>query len=222
MIKKCCSLAILCLPLVLWAQDDPNPEYSNEVYLLHRDSAVTLVRLEKADSKMTNKTKAAGLGGTEVSYSIDRTASPVRIRGGEHLSFVFWNGSSPNPSNADHHRDSVMKANGVDPSMMQQMDNVSNPLNSLTLYKTESGAGSRKIILQKVPGSLSFGSKHITSSEKYTFSVRQVRRGYWEIVVDKTLPAGEYAFTINSAMLNPGSAMDNSIGVFAFGVDPGP
>jgi hypothetical protein len=55
----------------------------------------------------------------------------------------------------------------------------------------------------------------LQSSEKYTFSARKIKEGYWELVVDKPLPKGEYAFT----MMGMGTGMDGSTVIFAFGVD---
>jgi hypothetical protein len=96
---------------------------------------------------------------------------------------------------------------------MSGMDDLSK---KLTLYKVESGKGVRKVLLQKAPGMNPFGSHKLQSSEKYTFSVRKVKEGYWELVVDKPLPKGEYAFTMMSMGM---SGMDGSTVIFAFGVD---
>jgi hypothetical protein len=85
--------------------------------------------------------------------------------------------------------------------------------NMIALYKADVGRGMRKVLLHKGGGY--FGGK-LRSSEKYSFSVRQIREGYWELVVDKPLPEGEYAFT--SVPYGTG-AMDGSITLFAFGVD---
>lgn len=64
---------------------------------------------------------------------------------------------------------------------------------------------------------LPFRSKKIKSSEKMGFSVRKVKVGYWELVIDKKLSSGEYIFVMNST-----SAMDMATGgaiLFAFAVD---
>jgi len=50
----------------------------------------------------------------------------------------------------------------------------------------------------------------------YSFSVRKVREGYWELVIDKSLPKGEYAFTVQGTGM---SNMDGSVTIFAFGID---
>jgi hypothetical protein len=94
--------------------------------------------------------------------------------------------------------------------------NMSDPSQKLTLYKLESGKGIRKVLLQKAPGMNPFGSHKLQSSDKYTFSARKIKDGYWELVIDKPLTKGEYAFT----MMNMGmGAMDGSTLIFAFGVD---
>ncbi len=83
----------------------------------------------------------------------------------------------------------------------------------VALYKADVGKGTRKILLHKGGGYL--GGK-IRSSDKYSFSVRAIREGYWELVIDKPLPEGEYAFTT----VPVGTAgMDGSVTMFAFGVD---
>ncbi|HRO70367.1 MAG TPA: hypothetical protein PK951_08305 [Chitinophagaceae bacterium] len=68
--------------------------------------------------------------------------------------------------------------------------------------------------MQKAPGA--FGGKKLQSSDKYTFSIKKIKDGYWELVIDKNLPAGEYAFT----MLNMGlGSMDGSSTIYCFGID---
>jgi len=106
-----------------------------------------------------------------------------------------------------------MRANGVDPSMMSRMDD---PSQKLTLYKMESAKGVRKVLLQKAPGMNPFGSHKLQSSDKYTFSAKKIKDGYWELVVDKPLPKGEYAFTMMGMGMD---AMGGGTTLFAFGVD---
>jgi hypothetical protein len=110
-----------------------------------------------------------------------------------------------------------MRANGMDPSMMSGMPGEMNdPATAITLYKTESEKGKRKILMQKNTGAVPFASKKVKSSDKYTFSVKQIREGYWELVNDKSLPNGEYAF---SKMDITGMNVGMSFLLFAFGVD---
>ena len=61
-----------------------------------------------------------------------------------------------------------------------------------------------------------FGGKKSQSSDKYTFSVRKIREGYWELVIDKPLPRGEFAF----CMMGMGAGnMDGSTTLFAFAIE---
>ncbi len=203
----------------LQAQTDtkkyPEPEFANEIYFLKKDSVNSVIRLEKNSSKMETKTKAAGFGGSETGYTFDGEKSPVRFHGG-NFSFVFSTGASSSTNAASNPgRDSAMRANGMDPSLMQSsFGGFTDPANTITLYKVETEKSERKIILQKTPGT--FGGKKIISSDKYTFSLKKIREGYWELMVDKPLSKGEYAFTIMNMM-----SMDVTGGrvVFAFGVD---
>ena len=202
--------AILFLGHTTYAQAYPEPEFSNEPYFVNKGAGSSLVRLEKNSSKMD--TKANAISGSESGYSIDGSKSSVRLSSGNNISFVISSGSSRSSSGSSAKSDSVMRANGVDPSMMSGMDD---PSQKLTLYKIESAKGVRKVLLQKAPGMNPFGSHKLQSSEKYTFSARKIKEGYWELVVDKPLPKGEYAFT----MMGMGTGMDGSTVIFAFGVD---
>ena len=194
------------------AQTYPEPEFSNEVYYLKKDKDYSLVRLEKNSSKMENKTKI--VGPSEQSYSIEGDKSPVRISSGTNFSFVISKGSSQGSSSSSK-SDSVMKANGVDPNMMDEMS-MGDPSQAITLYKVSSEKSIRKIYLVKVGGYFSMGKNKLQSSDKMTFSVKKIRNGYWELLIDKPLPKGEYAFT----MMGMGTGgMDGSSLIFAFGVD---
>ncbi len=199
-----------------YAQEYPEPEFSDEIYNLRKDSSYKLIRLEKATSEI-NTTQGV-LKGAESSYSISGNKSPVRLERGEQFSFVYSTHSSgsSNSTGSSPRMDSMMKANGVDPSMMQNFASIGgDPTKTLTLYKLDVGKGERKIILQKSPGANPFGSHKLTSSEKYTFSIKKIRNGYLVFVVDKPLPKGEYAFTMNQGGMN----MMGSVLIFAFGVE---
>ena len=209
-------LANLSSATFLFAQPDktkyPEPEFSNEVSYLKKDSTHTIIRLEKGSSKMDTKTKMGGFGGSESGYEMESEKSTVRLNSGSNLSFVYSTGASRSSSSTTM-RDSLMRANGMDPSMMQSM---SDPSNTISLYKAETGKNKRKILMQKNPGASPFGSKKMQSSDKFTFSVRKIREGYWELVIDKPLSTGEYVFT----MMNMGMGnMDGSTLLFAFAVD---
>lgn len=195
------------------AQVYPEPEFSNEVYYLKKDSAYSTVRLEKGSSKMEQK--GNGIGGYESGYTLDGAKSGVRFTNGSNLSFVISTGASSGSSS--HQSDSMMKASGIDPSMMQGMGSMMDPTSTLALYKLESTKGERKVILQKSGSVLPFANHKPRSSEKYTFSLKKIRQGYWELVIDKSLPKGEYAFTMMNVM--GGDAMAGSTLLFAFAID---
>ena len=209
---------VLLITSVALAQSYPEPEFSKEVYYLKKDSVHSVMRLEKGSSKMESKTKMGGMGGSESYYQIDASKSTIRLNNEKNLSFVFSTGASSGSSSSKQ-RDSMMLANGMDPSMMQgmgDMGGLNDPSNTITLYKVESASGKRKVLLQKNPGAMPFGSKKQKTGDKYTFSIKKIRDGYWELVIDKTLPKGEYAFTMmGMGMQN----MDGSITLFAFGID---
>ncbi len=197
------------------AQQYPEPEFSNEVYYLEKDTVYKTIRLEKESAKLDAKMKLGGFGGMENGYSIDESKSTVRITHGSNLSFIFFNGAPAKAGSPQS--DSLMNANGIDPEMMRNMaDKMNNPLNNITLYKLETEKGKRKIIMQKSGGAVPFTSKKIKSSDKYTFSIKKIREGYSELVIDKTLPGGEYAFSVPQ---NGMGGMGGDVTLFAFGID---
>lgn len=194
----------------------PEPEFNNEVNYLEKDTVYLTKRLEKNSSKLESKTKLAGIGGAENGYFIDGERSPVRLHRGNNFSFVFSNGASSVENTAKTQNDSTMLANGIDPAMTHGISSMSmaDPSN-INLYRAESGKGKRKVLTMKVPSAISFGAK-VKSADKITFSLKKIREGYWEMVIDKPLGKGEYVFT----MMNMGmSNMDGSSTLFAFGID---
>ncbi len=206
------SATLLLNAYWIYAQAYPEPEFSNEVYYLKKDKDYSLVRLEKSSSKMDNKTKI--VGPSEQSYSIEGDKSPVRLSSGTNFSFIISKGSSQGSSSSPK-SDSMMKANGLEPNMMDEMS-MGDPSQAITLYKATPEKNTRKIYLMKVGGYFSMGKNKLQSSDKMTFSVKKIRSGYWELVIDKPLSKGEYAFT----MMGMGtSGMDGSSLIFAFGVD---
>lgn len=211
-------LTILCT-LSVCAQPElkkyPEPEFSKEVYYLKKDSVNTVVRLEKTSSKVESKAKLGGFGGSESAYRIEGEKSTTRLNAANSISFIFSNGASAKKSNSQ--ADSMMIANGMDPNMMQDMmGGMNDPASTMVLYKAETVSANRKILLQKNPGAMPFGSKKQKTGDKYTFSVKKIRDGYWELVIDKTLLKGEYAFTFSGMGM---SSSDGSVTLFAFGVD---
>lgn len=145
---------------VLQAQNKyPDPEFSKEVYYLKKDSVNTVMRLEKGSSRMESKTKMGGMGGYEMGYTLDGEKSNVRLSRVPDLSFVLSTGVSVKPPSPE--KDSIMRANGMDPSMMNEMsggmEGMMDPTNMITLYKAEPAKSKRKIFMQKAGGA--FGGK---------------------------------------------------------------
>jgi uncharacterized protein YxeA len=216
--KICLSLLITLTAAVAVAQKYPEPEFTKEEYYLKKDSSYTVQRLEKGSSKMETKTKMGGMGGSESAYVLDGGKSTVSISNENKLSFVFSTGTSSGTSSSKE-RDSMMLANGMDPSAVQGMGDISginDPASSIVLYKLETGSNKRKALLQKNPGISPFGSKKQKTGEKYTFSVKKIREGYWELVVDKALPKGEYAFVMAGMGMQ---SMDGATTMFSFGTN---
>ena len=202
--------------LLLSAQNKPVypvPEFNNEINFLNKEN-MTLMRLEKGSSKMESKAKMGGMGGGESGYILEESKSPVRIPGGSNFSFIYYTGTSHSTTPAT---DSVMKANGMDASMSSQintsMEMMNDPSRKISLYNMNAEKGSRKITIQAYQGMKIFG-KSKKESNKYTLSIKKIKEGYYEMIVDKPLSKGEYAFTL----MDLGS-MDGSHLLFAFGVD---
>jgi hypothetical protein len=217
--KKILSSAIFLFAIsIIYSQTYPDPDFTNEPYYLQKtDSTWKLVRLEKGISTMETKTKFGGFGGSETEYSMDGNTSSVRVKAGSNPSFIVSTGAGTSKSAGSDHSDSMMRANGVDPNLIQQaMGGMMDPATRYTLYKTESGGGQRIILIQKSHGG-PFASKKVKASDKFTFSVKQIREGYWELIPDKVLPPGEYAFSA----LDPtgGSTRGPGVLLFAFGIE---
>lgn len=208
---------VLSSVMLLGQNKYPEPEFTNEVYYLKKDSTYTLVRLEKGSSKMDTKNKMGGMGGSESGYILDGEKSIVRLRMGKNFSFIMSKGTRQ--TNSSSQADSMMKANGIDPSAMSgMMASMDDPSNTIALYKAESEKGKRKILMQKNGGAMPFASKKSQASDKYTFSVKKIREGYWELVIDKPLPRGEYAFSMMTMGMGMGN-MDGSTTLFAFAIE---
>lgn len=200
---------ILCTPVCAYSQQYPEPEFTNEIYYLRKsESEVSVVRLEKDISNLDTKVKAAGFGGAESGYQITGERSAVRIASGTNLSFVISSGESSSDPGAD----SAMRAQGMDPGMYSGFNRF-DPSNAIVLYEADVVKDVRKVYLQKSGGYFAVKNK---SSKKFLFSVKKIREGYWELVIDKPLPKGEYIFT--SLPMGMAGA-DGSTMLFAFGVD---
>jgi len=207
--KTVINLFVLLLSVVVVsAQTFPDPEFSNEVYYLKKDNAYSLVRLEKNSAKQETKTNV--IKGSEYGYSIEGKSSSVRFGSGNNMAFIFSKATSTGSSTAGS--DSVMKANGIDPNTFSGFSG-GDP-SQITLYKLNVDGSARKIYLQKTGGY--FGNHKNQTSDKYTFSLKKIRDGYWELLVDKPLPSGEYAFSMGGMGMTD---MTGGLTVFAFGVD---
>lgn len=212
------TLNLLAGSLILFGQNKPvypTPEFNNEINFLNKEN-MTLVRLEKGNSKMEGKTKMGGMGGGEQGYTLEGSKSPVRIPGGKNLFFIFYTGSTS--SHTTPEADSMMQANGMDNPAMSggmsgSMDMLNDPSRTTSLYNMHAEKGIRRVTVMAYGGMKLFG-KPQKESIKYTLSIKKIKEGYYEMVVDKPLPKGEYVFTL----LSMGS-MDGSTMLFAFGVD---
>ena len=194
------------------AQDYPNPDFNNEVYAYRKDSN-RLSRLEKQSSEMNTKAGFGGFSSSSTEYNIDGGRAAVRFSGIDKYSFVFWNGSTGGSTVSGSRGDSMMRASGVDPNMLSQVG--MNGPSQFTLYKMNASGNKRSIVLAK-SGGFAFSKKSSSGSEKYSTSIRKIREGYFEMVVDKPLPKGEYAFVIMAMGM---ASMNGGAVLFCFGVD---
>lgn len=216
--KKCVFVTFCFLiACAVNAQNDkqqyPIPEFVNTIYYFDKENG-KLIKLEKEISKMETKVKFGGMGGVDNGFIIEGKSSSVRIKGGENISFVYFTGSG---QESDPQNDSMMMANGIDPSSMNMgMDMLTDPSSTASLYSAVPEGGNRKVTLQMTQGMKMFG-KDKKSSIEYPFSVKKIKSGYYELVIDKTLPEGEYAFSMMNMI--GGSGMDGSTTMFAFGID---
>ncbi|HRO70368.1 MAG TPA: hypothetical protein PK951_08310 [Chitinophagaceae bacterium] len=110
-------IALINVTIAANPQEYPEPEFSNEIYFLKKDSVYSLVRLEKENASMEMKTKAAGFGGYENGYILEGEKSSVRLTKGPGLSFIFTNTAGGGQASSAE-QDSILRANGIDPSMM--------------------------------------------------------------------------------------------------------
>jgi hypothetical protein len=187
----------------------PIPEYNNEIYLVKKDSTITLVRLEKGSSKQEMKMKMMGMGGMDQGYALDDEKSTVRLNSGNNLVFVFYTGETTVSTSPQ--TDSLMRANGMNPNTMSEaMSMFNDPSKNTSLYNMTSEKRKRKILLQ----SMGLMGKSKKTATKYTLSIKKVKENYYEMIVDKSLPKGEYAFV----MMSMGST-DQSYVLFTFGID---
>jgi hypothetical protein len=202
-------VAILSISLSINAQGYPVPEYSNEIYLVKKDTAITLMRLEKVYSNQEMKVKMMGMGGMDQGYSTDGEKSTIRLTNGSNLLFIFYTGE-PASASLSPEADSAMKANGMNMSSMPSMSSMIDPSQMISLYNMKSGKEKRKILTQ----SSGLMGKSKNTATKFALSIKKVKDNYFEIKVDKSLSKGEYAFV----MMDMGG-MGQSYTLFAFAID---
>jgi hypothetical protein len=205
-------LQFFILSIALVAQKTyPIPEYSNEIYLVKKDSSITLARLEKAYSNQQMKVKMMGMGGMDQGYATDGEKSAIRFSIG-NLVFLFYNGdpASDSAASSSGDKDSAMKANGMDVKAMAAMSAMYDPTQMISLYNMKAEKGKRKILTQ----SMGFMGKSKGTATKFSLSIKKVKENYYEMRVDKALSKGEYSFV----MMDTGGAGQSYI-LFAFGID---
>ncbi len=220
------TILLCATPIFLLAQKTtltyPEPEFGKEVYGYKKNNN-ELVRLEKETSTMKTKTKMGGFAGAQMAYEMQGKKSSVRFNGTENLTFVFQSGygkkeSVKTESQVSMGADSLnmMGDNSMPamPDMSSMMDMMNDPAKTISLYEVALKDGKRKIVMQDSGGMTMFSKKE-KSNTKYSLSFKKVKEGYFEIVVDKRLPRGEYVF-VN---MNQGNSMDNSSTLFAFAID---
>lgn len=228
--RKLFLTTVFCLAtMMLLAQKSkltyPEPEFTKEVYG-YKTNNNELVRLEKETSVMKSKTKMGGFAGAEMGYEIEGTKSSVRFQGTENLTFVFQSGYGKGgddsgkenvQGNMQTDTTNMMGGNNMGAAMGNMgdvMDMLNDPAKTISLYLASVKNGNRKIVLQESPGGMMGFAKKEKSSSKYSLSFKKVKGSYFEIVVDKKLPKGEYAFV----KMGQGN-MDNAATLFAFAID---
>lgn len=192
-------------------QKYPTPEFENEIYYLNKENN-SLVRLEKGNSGLKTKLRMAGFAGSENSFVIENDKSPVRLKENNSYSFIYYTGGSQGDTSASS--DTVPKSGTTGTSAFSGWDMMNNPSQTTSLYNAFPGQDERKVVIQAGGGMRLLGKAG--ESKKYTFSVRKIRPGYMELVIDKALPRGEYVFLVMGGLeIN----MDGSATLFAFGID---
>ncbi|HTR29381.1 MAG TPA: hypothetical protein VMH27_08920 [Puia sp.] len=191
------------------AQSYPNPDFNNEVYALRKDSG-KLTRLEKASSQIHQKNSF--MGGGSMQYDVEAKQSPVRFTNMDPYSFIIYTGSGNGGSFASGSAgDSAMRASGMDPNMFNGFGSL-NP-SQIALYRMDVSHDQRAVVMAKGGG---YFNKKSTSSGVLTTSFRKVRDGYFEIVIDKKLAPGEYAFLVQQTGM---ASANGGVILFCFGVD---
>jgi hypothetical protein len=192
-------------------QKYPTPEFENEIYYLNKENN-NLVRLEKGNSGLKTKNKMAGFAGSESDFQIDNEKSPVRIKEGSPMSFIYFTSESKTQGSSES--DTASKSGNTAQSVFSGFETMNNPSQTTSLYNAYPDQTIRKVVLQSGSGMRILGKTK--ESKKYTFSVHKIRPGYLELIIDKPLPKGEYVFVVMGGFeIN----LDGSATLFAFGID---
>lgn len=204
---------IVCSSVI--AQDNkrqyPTPEFENEIYCLNKENN-SLIRLEKGNSGLKTKMKLAGFAGSESDFVIENEKSPVRIKESNSLSFIYFTHESKGEAAATP--DTATNQNNSLSAAFSAMEKMNDPSQTTSLYNAYPVQGNRDVVIQSGSGMRILGKTK--ESKKYTFSVRKIRPGYLELVLNKPLPKGEYIFVVTGGFeIN----MDASATLFAFGID---
>ncbi len=210
--KNFLLFSCLVLSSILIAQNPyPVPEYTNEIYLVKKDSSISLVRLEKAFSNQEMKVKMMGMGGMDQGYATDGEKSTIRFSSSSNWVFLFYNGDpAADSASSSTEADSVMKANGMDMKALSGISSMYDPTQMISLYNMKSEKEKRKILTQ----SMGLMGKSKSTATKFSLSIKKIKDNYYEMKVDKPLPKGEYSFV----MMDMGG-MGQSYMLFAFGID---
>jgi hypothetical protein len=128
------------------AQKYPDPEFANEVYYLKKIVFILWCAWRNQLPKWKINPRLRVSAVLKTVYEVAGSKSDVRLNG-TNLSFVVSNGPSASASSgSSSQRDSIMKANGMDPSMMGGMSGMSDPATSVTLYKADANKARGKYI----------------------------------------------------------------------------
>ena len=158
----CLFIYLLNSP-ALFCQED-NTEFEGQPYYFDKANN-KMIALEKQLTKMKNKSKMMGYGGSSMSYTIKGEKSTVTIARGDSIELHMTGGG--------------MAMNMMDPTQF------------ISLYKCDINKGDREVIMVESKGILG-GGKQKEGSEKISFSVKK-KENKVIFVLDKKLSAGEYA-----------------------------
>ncbi len=172
----------------------------------------TLLRLEKGNSELNTKLKLGGFAGSENSFEMENEKSPVQIKQSNSLSFIYYTAESQTAGKDSFDTDA--KSDRTEQSVFSSWENMNNPSQTTSLYNSYPDQGTRKVVLQSGSGIRLLGKTK--ESKKYSFTVRKIRPGYYELVIDKPLPKGEFMFVVMGGFeIN----IDGNVSLFAFEID---